>query len=351
MKLARFDSAELLNIQIRCERNSLAVFEFVNEDSSPYDLQGDWQLFFKTSPEQRDVLRLNGTIEDNKLEFEFTEENTLIPQYTYYYELLNTTTGKTWLHGDAIAVKGKFKGKTDNKVIVSEEETLIQITVTAGEGISALTLSQVLTEGNNGGGLQIKNIADPTDDQDAATKKYVDDEIDALTAADVGAYPDNNPSNFVDAAGAAAAAPVQSVAAKTGAVTLEKADVGLGNVDNTSDLSKPVSTATQTALDLKANKSELELLETSGAEVSFDRARRYGYPTAITANITFSFTNAIEGMTQVMRHNHSSAPTLPASAKVLSGEYTTGVNNYIYFVCILKGDTKEVHVTISQEIV
>jgi hypothetical protein len=32
-----------------------------------------------------------------------------------------------------------------------------------------------------------------------------------------------------------------------------KGDVGLGNVDNTSDASKPVSTAQQTALDLKAN--------------------------------------------------------------------------------------------------
>lgn len=32
-----------------------------------------------------------------------------------------------------------------------------------------------------------------------------------------------------------------------------KADVGLGNVDNTSDANKPVSTATQTALNLKAN--------------------------------------------------------------------------------------------------
>jgi len=36
---------------------------------------------------------------------------------------------------------------------------------------------------------------------------------------------------------------------------LVKADVGLGNVDNTSDANKPVSTATQTALDLKANTS------------------------------------------------------------------------------------------------
>lgn len=46
--------------------------------------------------------------------------------------------------------------------------------------------------------------------------------------------------------------PVDSVAGKTGVVTLVKGDVGLGNVDNTSDVNKPISTATQTALDSKA---------------------------------------------------------------------------------------------------
>lgn len=61
-------------------------------------------------------------------------------------------------------------------------------------------------------------------------------------------YDASNPAGYVDAVGAAAAAPVQSVAGKTGAVLLDKNDVGLGNVDNTSDLNKPVSTATQTAL-------------------------------------------------------------------------------------------------------
>lgn len=50
---------------------------------------------------------------------------------------------------------------------------------------------------------------------------------------------------------------VTSVAGRTGAVTLAKADVGLSNVDNTSDASKPVSTATQTALNSKANTSDL----------------------------------------------------------------------------------------------
>jgi len=44
---------------------------------------------------------------------------------------------------------------------------------------------------------------------------------------------------------------VDSVAGKTGVVALVKADVGLANVDNTSDADKPVSTAQQTALDTK----------------------------------------------------------------------------------------------------
>ena len=49
------------------------------------------------------------------------------------------------------------------------------------------------------------------------------------------------------------ASTVDSVAGKTGVVTLVKDDVGLSNVDNTSDLDKPISTAQQSVLNLKAN--------------------------------------------------------------------------------------------------
>lgn len=48
--------------------------------------------------------------------------------------------------------------------------------------------------------------------------------------------------------------PVTKVAGKTGAVTLAKGDVGLGNVDNTSDANKPISNATQAALNDKQSK-------------------------------------------------------------------------------------------------
>lgn len=73
----------------------------------------------------------------------------------------------------------------------------------------------------------------PTMNNHPATKKYVDDT-------------------------AAASGVVSSVFGRTGAVTAQagdytKAQVGLGNVDNTSDLAKPVSTAQQAALNLKAD--------------------------------------------------------------------------------------------------
>lgn len=48
---------------------------------------------------------------------------------------------------------------------------------------------------------------------------------------------------------------VQTVNGMTGDVVLGKGSIGLGNVDNTADADKPVSTAQQAALDLKANRA------------------------------------------------------------------------------------------------
>ena len=63
----------------------------------------------------------------------------------------------------------------------------------------------------------------------------------------------DSPTTLADWKVLTAGGDVTSVAGKTGVVTLVKGDVGLGNVDNTSDANKPVSTAQQTALNLKAN--------------------------------------------------------------------------------------------------
>jgi hypothetical protein len=61
------------------------------------------------------------------------------------------------------------------------------------------------------------------------------------------------PATLADWKEITAGGAVLSVAGKTGTVTLAKADVGLSNVDNTADSAKPVSTAQQTALNAKEN--------------------------------------------------------------------------------------------------
>ena len=67
-------------------------------------------------------------------------------------------------------------------------------------------------------------------------------------------------------------APVQSVASKTGAVSLVKGDVGLGNVDNTADADKPVSSATQTALDAKEDTITGAATTITGTDLTASRA-------------------------------------------------------------------------------
>ena len=54
---------------------------------------------------------------------------------------------------------------------------------------------------------------------------------------------------------------VESVNGRVGQVMLDKTDVGLGVVDNTSDLDKPISTATQTALDAKGTAADVTALD------------------------------------------------------------------------------------------
>ena len=94
-----------------------------------------------------------------------------------------------------------------------------------------------------------------------AVKTYVDGQIASATIADASTSTKGKIQLAGDLGGTAALPTVPGLALKanlssptfTGTVSgISKSMVGLENVDNTSDLSKPISTATQTALDLKA---------------------------------------------------------------------------------------------------
>lgn len=69
------------------------------------------------------------------------------------------------------------------------------------------------------------------------------------------AVPEGSVNLYYTDSRAALAAPVQSVAGRAGHIDLSKSDVGLINVDNTSDINKPISNAVQFALDTKASSN------------------------------------------------------------------------------------------------
>jgi hypothetical protein len=105
-------------------------------------------------------------------------------------------------------------------------------------------------------------IDDIIDDVSEGITTYRDQAAISASASSTFASQANQEKLDAQAARAAAEAAAATVAAQASHLTdsanphnVTKTQVGLGNVDNTSDLNKPVSTAQQAALDLKANDS------------------------------------------------------------------------------------------------
>ena len=103
-------------------------------------------------------------------------------------------------------------------------------------------------------------------DSTVATKTYVDTavgNVDLSTKQDVVSGVSSTEIGYLDGVTSAIQTQINSKAPTvdptfTGTVSgVTKTHVGLGNVDNTSDANKPVSTATQTALDAKASNTDL----------------------------------------------------------------------------------------------
>jgi hypothetical protein len=119
---------------------------------------------------------------------------------------------------------------------------------------------------------------------------------------------------------------VTSVSGRTGAITLTKVDVGLSNVDNTSDTNKPVSTATLTALNGKEPTiTVLPIIKGGTGGNSQATARTgLGLGTAATSDVTTSQT-AASGIVKVGDFGIGTAMTLAPGSNLNSivdpGEY------------------------------
>jgi len=153
-------------------------------------------------------------------------------------------------------------------------------------------------------------------------------------------------------------------------ININKTDLGLNNVDNTSDLNKPISTATQTALNGKedvANKENTTLDSSTTkyptnnlVKINIDlkenkttpqnpslafafNGRNYHSTTGIggalaplTGNITLYAGSNYVGTTSYMLHNDSVEPTFSSEfeRQADSLPYVTGQDNVIIATCV-----------------
>lgn len=114
---------------------------------------------------------------------------------------------------------------------------------------------------------------------------------------------------------------VLSVNGKSGSVVLNKSDVGLSNVDNTRDLDKPVSTATQTQLSLKANISSLAPSAFSGSYSDL-----INKPVIPDVSSLLSHIDDLEGAIEIVQNLISSAPSVSLITRETPSGQINGIN-------------------------
>lgn len=140
-----------------------------------------------------------------------------------------------------------------------------KVTLTSGPDFDPSDIRSIVDflvnrEENGGGVVEWDDVLDkPVVIAAGATQADARTAVGAGTSSFSGSYTDltSKPTIPSTAADVGAVPTSRTVAGKalSSNVTLVKADVGLANVDNTSDSAKPVSSATQTALDGKAATS------------------------------------------------------------------------------------------------
>jgi len=158
----------------------------------------------------------------------------------------------------------------------------------------------------------------------------VDNRFDIDSTIATKAYADQAETDAIATAGTAADSKVSTAIA-----ALTKSSVGLANVDNTSDTSKPVSTATQTALDLKANLNGPTFTGTvSGITKSMvglgsvDNTADSAKPVSTATQTALDAKLALAGGTMTGALILSGAPTsdLHAATKIYVDNVTAGIN-------------------------
>lgn len=172
---------------------------------------------------------------------------------------------------NTVVVSAKIVGQTEyttlktltgsvNSLINIASYDHIKIECTVYQSLDSNPIKVVAASFTNAGGSAIESIDVPSGDDLAEIEQLV------ITSSDNSVFITGDAvTGTIDFTVNPAVGAVTSVNTQTGDVVLTKSDLGLSNVDNTSDINKPISTATQTALNGK------EPLITSGTTSQYFR--------------------------------------------------------------------------------
>ena len=169
---------------------------------------------------------------------------------TYADTAVSTHSSDTTdVHGIADTSALATKTYADGAVSTHSSDTTSIHGITDTAELATKTYADSAVSTHSSDTTSVHGIADTAN---LATKSYADGAVSTHEADTTSVHGIADTSILVTTTGS------QTLTNKTITTPagLVKSDVGLGNVDNTSDASKPVSTATQTALDLKAPKAD-----------------------------------------------------------------------------------------------
>jgi hypothetical protein len=155
----------------------------------------------------------------------------------------------TAVHGITDTAELATKAYADGAVSTHSSDTTSIHGITDTAELATKTYADTAVSTHSSDTTSVHGIADTAN---LATKSYADGAVSTHEADTTSVHGIADTSILVTTTG------VQTLTNKTITTPagLVKSDVGLGNVDNTTDANKPVSTATQTALDLKAPKAD-----------------------------------------------------------------------------------------------
>ena len=214
------------------------------------------------------------------------------------------------------------KVKAGTNVSVSYNDTTGETTISSIDTGEANTASNIGTAGvgvfkqKTGTNLEFKKI-NAGSNKITITDDVVNNEVDVnVVEANFTGIPQSAVTNLITDLTSKQSTLVSGTNIKTiegqsilgsGNIDLTKNDVGLSNVDNTSDINKPISIATQTALDLKVDKVAGKQLSTEDYTTS-EKNKLAGIQSGAEVNVNADW-NAISGDAHILNKPSTFTPS------------------------------------------